>query len=481
MIGGSDVLVLAQDAARRRRIMNVLATADRVAVVSADLREKLCHFGIDPSKIHVVYRGVDRGLFTPGDRASARRRLEISPEGPVLLWVGRMVPVKGLDVLIDAFTLLRSRQPNCHLYLVGDGPLRRKLEQRVASLDLSRFCIFTGAVNHARLADWYRAADLTLLPSLSEGIPNVLRESQACGTSFVASRVGGISEIADDDRDVLVPPGDAPALAAGIERGLTQNSGYVAVRAPGGEWADSARSLIGLLEPLVAVSANGRSQQSTSGHASPWRQLGRWAMAATLPRQRLLVRGPARCRAVCLTFDDGPHRDHTPRLLDVLKTHGIRATFFVIGERAEQHPDLIRRIVDEGHCIGHHSYTHSNPARTSADELLDEIQRTQKLLGTVATRTSMLFRPPYGKLSAGKFWKLTQAGFHIVLWNSDPKDYARRSADEIRNWFAERPLQSGHVVLMHDSHPYAAELIPDLAAEAQGRGLSFATVNEWVV
>src|SRR4029079_13229107 len=103
---------------------------------------------------------------------------------------------------------------------VGGGSEASAISDEIKHRGLAERVTMLGAVPHAKLADYYRAADLTVLPSLSEGVPNVLMESIACGTPFVASNVGGIPEIADPDMDCLVPPADPPALARGIEQHL---------------------------------------------------------------------------------------------------------------------------------------------------------------------------------------------------------------------------------------------------------------------
>jgi glycosyltransferase involved in cell wall biosynthesis len=131
---------------------------------------------------------------------------------PVLLWVGHMVPVKGLDVLINACALACGRA-DFRLYLIGSGPLREDLVRQAAALGVTDRVQFVGYVAHDQLGDWYRAADMTVLPSHSEGVPNVLLESIASGTPFVASRVGGVPEIADPLIDRLVAPGNPTALA----------------------------------------------------------------------------------------------------------------------------------------------------------------------------------------------------------------------------------------------------------------------------
>src|SRR5437016_5141960 len=165
---------------------------------------------------------------------------------------------------------------------------------------------------------------------------------------------------------------------------------------------------------------------------SPMRQLFRHVLAATLPRRRYLVSGPADSRSVCLTFDDGPHPEHTPRLLDVLRKLEVRASFFVVGREAEHYPDLVRRLADEGHVVGHHSYHHAAPAATSASQLLKEVRQTRDILTRLLGRTSDFFRPPQGKLTLAKLWKLWRAAQTLVLWNVDPRDYARNSPGELR-------------------------------------------------
>jgi glycosyltransferase involved in cell wall biosynthesis len=253
MVGGSDVLLLTADRTRRRRVSDVLSQADAVVTLSRDLAEKVAELGADPGKVTVMARGVDVEKFSPGDRDEARRRLGIPLGTRALLWVGRMVPVKGLDVLLEALESLRDQ--GCHLYLIGDGPLRGGLEARSGSRGLSGCVSFVGPVEHDRLADWYRAADLTILPSHSEGIPNVLRESLACGTPFVASRVGGVSELADGGGGRLVEPGDARALADAII-GALEDPGHTPPIAAG--LAESIGPLVGLLEDLTGTRTPGR-------------------------------------------------------------------------------------------------------------------------------------------------------------------------------------------------------------------------------
>ena len=197
IVGGSDVLLITRKPSRRRRVQSVLEATDAVITVNDDLKEAVVRLGIRADKVLVWRQGVDVGRFQPGDRHLARQQLGIPVPGRVIVWVGRMAPVKGLDILLESCALLRERGVEYHLYLVGDGPLRRDLVAQAEAHGLSAHITFVGPKLHNELPDWYRAADLTVLPSRSEGLPNVLRESLACGTPFVASNVGGIKEIAD--------------------------------------------------------------------------------------------------------------------------------------------------------------------------------------------------------------------------------------------------------------------------------------------
>lgn len=210
------------------------------------------------------------------------------------------------------------------------------------------------------------------------------------------------------------------------------------------------------------------------------RQLIRRWMATILPRKWLLVQGPKDSRSVCLTFDDGPDPEHTPRVLDVLKKEGVAATFFVIGQQAARHPELVRRIRAEGHIVGSHSYTHSPPHTISSRQMVREVRQTDQLLAEILGNSPQLFRPPHGKLSGPMLlglWALKKA---VVLWNADPKDFNCRSPEEIDFWFERRPLQGGDVVLFHDNRPFVIDALPRLIASARHHGLGFSTVPEWM-
>jgi glycosyltransferase involved in cell wall biosynthesis len=254
ILGGSDVLLLPHHRGRRRRVVASLQAADAVVTVSHYLKVKAVELGICPEKVHVVHQGIDRELFCPGDSQEARRRLGISSGNKMLVWVGNLVPVKGLEVLLGVCAALRDRGVVFRLYLIGDGPLRAALESRCRALALSPFVTFVGPRLHSQLPDWYRAADLTVLTSWSEGLPNVLRESLACGTPFVATDVGGVSEIgAMGSFNRLVPAGDVSAAAEAIAQSLRMPKPPATHFQPL-SWPEYAEELLRILIPLVPAS-----------------------------------------------------------------------------------------------------------------------------------------------------------------------------------------------------------------------------------
>lgn len=227
IVGGSDVLVLARKGRRRDAVLNSLRAADMVLPVSDDIRRVLLDDGFPAEKLHVMRRGVDREIFSPGDRSAVKEQLRLPRNRPLILGVGRLETVKNWPVFIEACRLLKERRVDFVCRILGNGALRADLEYLVGKAGLQERIKLGSAKPQRELADWYRAADVTLLTSDSEGVPNVLLESICCGSSFVASNVGGIPEIADPAYDQLCPAGDPAAFADALERKLSSSTGAV--------------------------------------------------------------------------------------------------------------------------------------------------------------------------------------------------------------------------------------------------------------
>jgi glycosyltransferase involved in cell wall biosynthesis len=218
MAGGSDVL---QMPGRRRReaVARVLRSSSAVLTHGQHLRQAALALGAAPDTTVAFYRGVDPEAFSPASRAEARTRLELDADTPLLLSVGNLVPVKGLDVLVRALAMPALQQRAWRWVHLGEGPEHGRLTAAVTAAGLASRVRLAGRQPHGELVHWYRAADLQLLPSRSEGVPNVLVEGLATGLPFVASAVGGVPEIAPDP-SWCVPPDDPVALAEAIVRAL---------------------------------------------------------------------------------------------------------------------------------------------------------------------------------------------------------------------------------------------------------------------
>jgi glycosyltransferase involved in cell wall biosynthesis len=218
---GSDLRV--RDAISRRLTRPVLHAAQRILVVSEDLgRVATSDYDADPARILAIPNGCDATIFHPRDRNEARIALGIDHDAELVAYVGRLVPEKGLRELLVAMTTLAPQRPKLQLALIGEGPMRAELENRIAAASALRVHL-PGAQGPHEVARWMAASDLVTLPSYSEGHPNVLVEALACGRPVVATPVGGIPEVVDADCGLLVAARDPIALAAGLRDALDRS------------------------------------------------------------------------------------------------------------------------------------------------------------------------------------------------------------------------------------------------------------------
>jgi teichuronic acid biosynthesis glycosyltransferase TuaC len=251
---GSDLNVLGRHALPRRMMRWAASQAAASIGVSGALVDVLRGWQVDAQSLHVMRNGVDLERFRPLDRDHARARLSIVGS-PLLLSVGHLVPVKGHDLILEALALTAQRRSGARLVVVGDGPLRGRLAQEAQQLGVAERVHFAGAVANEQLAAWYSAADATLLASHSEGCPNVLLESMACGTPVVATAVGGAGEIlGNGPGGVLVHERSAGALAAAIDSLCTRAVERSAVRgyASGLSWEATSKAQLQLFTRIAA-------------------------------------------------------------------------------------------------------------------------------------------------------------------------------------------------------------------------------------
>jgi glycosyltransferase involved in cell wall biosynthesis len=222
-VHGSDVLRMGRRGGKMLRTIDALRKADGVVAVSRDLAARVTDLRASADRVTVIYDGIDSDVFYPGSQMAARDRLGLTMDKKIILFVGRIVPVKGLDVLVSACSCLMRSNVDFMCYIVGEGRSRKHVTRHVSRLGLNNRIRLVGAVAHRNLADWYRAADVLVLPSYSEGVPCVLYEAAACKTQFIASDVGGVSEVAHLVTSTLVPPGNAHELADAIYVAITRD------------------------------------------------------------------------------------------------------------------------------------------------------------------------------------------------------------------------------------------------------------------
>jgi teichuronic acid biosynthesis glycosyltransferase TuaC len=219
---GSDVHQYLEMPVRRRIIVESLHTAAAVVGTSLDLQRRLRDAGLPAEKLHTIYNGVEQEVFRPGDRAAARAELQLPPAGPLLLYVGNLLPVKNPLLLVEAHAQL-CRQTPFPLVMVGAGPLEMEIRRRCQLWGTAGLVRLVGQQPPARVAQYLQAADLLCIPSDNEGLPNVLNEAFSCGRRVVATRVGGIPEVLTAPwLGRMVERRDPAALAAAIAQTLAE-------------------------------------------------------------------------------------------------------------------------------------------------------------------------------------------------------------------------------------------------------------------
>jgi peptidoglycan/xylan/chitin deacetylase (PgdA/CDA1 family) len=199
-----------------------------------------------------------------------------------------------------------------------------------------------------------------------------------------------------------------------------------------------------------------------------------------------LARSPGASRAVALTFDDGPDARFTPRVLDILEEKRVPATFFVVGERAERHPDVIRRAHDLGHALGNHSHTHSLSFHVlHRGGLRREISRCNQAIRSVIGLEPRLFRSPHGVKTPALGDVLAETGMSAIGWQVRGMDYVVRDPGRIARRIVERAVDGG-VLLLHDGGGFqgdsdrsaTVEALPLVIDGLRARGFTFLRVDQ---
>jgi D-inositol-3-phosphate glycosyltransferase len=262
----------AEPALRIQGEASVVAAADRlVANTAEEARQLVSLYGADPWRVETVAPGVDLSVFQPGLPLSSRRRLGLPADAVVLVFAGRIQPLKGPDVVLRAAASLLADCPGLAdrlvVAIVG-GPSGSevgapgRLSALAAGLGISKYVRFEPPCPQRELADWYRAADIVLVPSHSESFGLVALEAQACGTPVVAAAVGGLRTAVRDGYSGVLVDGHDPAVWARVLSGLLASPGRLAALARGARehaaafnWPATAERLVGVYTGVMNEAA----------------------------------------------------------------------------------------------------------------------------------------------------------------------------------------------------------------------------------
>jgi glycosyltransferase involved in cell wall biosynthesis len=222
-IHGSDINVDINYRGRKIGVVKALRAADVILPVSEALKDKIIKLGIPAAKVLRLYNAVDSD-FSVQDQKMSRQKLNLLPDKKYMLFIGNLIPIKGITNLIDSFEkYILKDTSEVDLVIIGAGPLRSELEKKIEKINSGNRIRLLGARPHSEIPAWMNACDLLCLPSYNEGFPVTLIEARACGLPFVASRVGGIPElVTPGDSDLLVPPGDIDALGMALKQKISE-------------------------------------------------------------------------------------------------------------------------------------------------------------------------------------------------------------------------------------------------------------------
>ncbi len=244
-----------------------------------------------------------------------------------------------------------------------------------------------------------------------------------------------------------------------------------------------------MISPLATGLCAGFGAAASAGMAA-----GAFAYASLWSGSRIFgtaITAPARPGELALTFDDGPNVQWTPRLLDILAKHDVRATFFLLGNRAAAQPELVRRIAAAGHTIGNHSWSHPNLARTRASGVREELKRTNEALQQIVGAQVKFFRPPFGARRPVVFRIARELGLEPVLWNAMTSDWSEPSAELIAKQLMQKIDRLEHHgraanIVLHDGghRDAAANREPSVKAaelllKRYAKSHRFVTLDAW--
>ncbi|MGW8248536.1 MAG: polysaccharide deacetylase family protein [Acidiferrobacterales bacterium] len=199
------------------------------------------------------------------------------------------------------------------------------------------------------------------------------------------------------------------------------------------------------------------------------------------PEHFLLHRHTSPTRSLALTFDDGPHPEHTPMLIKILGTANVKGTFFLQGCEAKKYPSLVRDLINAGHQVGNHGYNHLNCRQVKYIDYINDIEEAQALLENIAGHAlPRIFRPPYGSVSPRTFLTLNARGYKYIFWSADSRDSFIRERDNLLQHVKSQQIRPGDVMLFHEDYRHSVESIEEIVKFYLDKGMSFVSVDDFL-
>lgn len=196
----------------------------------------------------------------------------------------------------------------------------------------------------------------------------------------------------------------------------------------------------------------------------------------------IFYQGKVTKKNVALTFDDGPSSPYTIQLLEIFDQYNVKATFFVTGENIKKYPEIIRRIIAQGHELGNHSYSHRNLIFKSVSFVRKEVKKTDQLLHELGVKKEIHFRPPFGRLFFQILFVMSKLNKKIIMWNIGPKDFKDYKSEELVAKVLVK-LKPGSIIVLHDGVGDRSRLVgvtEILIKSIQDKGYEFKTVSELI-
>ncbi|NQY75225.1 MAG: polysaccharide deacetylase family protein [Candidatus Margulisbacteria bacterium] len=185
-------------------------------------------------------------------------------------------------------------------------------------------------------------------------------------------------------------------------------------------------------------------------------------------------------KQVALTFDDGPHPQYTEAVLNILKKENIKATFFMLGKQIELFPHIAKRVLDDGHTVGNHSFAHLDYSLYPKAAIKKDIQKSNRIFKEYLSIEPIYFRPPFGRVSTENLSILKSHFKHVIKWSIDTRDWDKETSKKNMVKHIGENVEPGSIIIFHDTHRYTPQELPIIIQELKNRGYKMVTVSDLI-